>query len=146
MRNNKEIVIRYVEKPAREKDNADVLIRWFCEALGLSKEDEKNSIEEKMLKKFIYAALKDRGISSGELDFGKPVPRSTVIYHLNRFVDAGLIVKRGRRYYLRSIDMAGVIKELEYDMDREIRRMLDMAEELNRIILKSANRRRNPSG
>ncbi|MGC8622479.1 MAG: winged helix-turn-helix domain-containing protein [Candidatus Micrarchaeia archaeon] len=141
MRSSKEIVIRSVDKPVREKDNVDVLIKWFCEAFGLSKEDEKDSIEEKILKKFIYAALKDKGISSGELKFGKPIPRSTIIYHLNRFIDAGLIIKRGRRYYLRSVDMAGVIKELEYDMDREIRRMLDMAEDLNRIILKSSKRR-----
>ncbi|MGC8648413.1 MAG: winged helix-turn-helix domain-containing protein [Candidatus Micrarchaeia archaeon] len=141
MRSSKEIVIRSVDKPVREKDNVDVLIKWFCEAFGLSKEDEKDSIEEKILKKFIYAALKDKGISSGELKFGKPIPRSTIIYHLNRFIDAGLIIKRGRRYYLRSVDMAGVIKELEYDMDREIKRMLDMAEDLNRIILKSSKRR-----
>ncbi|MGC8478980.1 MAG: winged helix-turn-helix domain-containing protein [Candidatus Micrarchaeia archaeon] len=141
MRSSKEIVIRSVDKPVREKDNVDALIKWFCEAFGLSKEDEKDSIEEEILKKFIYAALKDKGISSGELKFGKPIPRSTIIYHLNRFIDAGLIIKRGRRYYLRSVDMAGVIKELEYDMDREIRRMLDMAEDLNRIILKSSKRR-----
>jgi predicted transcriptional regulator len=137
MNGNKEIVIRSIEKPSRGKENADTLIRWFCVAFGLSKSDEKESLEEKILKKFIYAAFKNEGLSSSEISFGKPIPRSTIIYHLNRFVELGIIVKRGRKYYLRAMDMASTIKELEYDMNREMMKMFDIAEELNNMVLKS---------
>ncbi|MEM3227509.1 MAG: hypothetical protein QXR58_02325 [Candidatus Micrarchaeaceae archaeon] len=137
MKGGKEIVIRSIEKPVRGKESADMLIRWFCEALGLSKQDEKESIEEKILKKFIYAAFNNKGLSSSEISLGKPIPRSTIIYHLNHFIDIGVVVKKGRKYYLRSVDMASTIKELEYDMNREMKKLFDMAEELNNIMLKS---------
>jgi len=56
-----------------------------------------------------------------------------VIYHLNRFIEAGVIVKRGRKYHLRAKEMAKVVEELEYDIDREMHRMLDMAKDFDRL-------------
>ena len=141
MRGRKEIVIRSVEKPDIGRGKPDNLIRWFCEALGLSAESG-DDLEERILKDFIYAAFRDRGLSSSEIKLDRPTPRSTVVYHLNRFVDLGLVVKRGRRYYLRATDMAKVVEELEYDMNREMMKMLDMARELDSIMLKSMMKKR----
>lgn len=141
MRGRKEIVIRSVEKPDIGRGKPDNLIRWFCEALGLSAESG-DDLEEKILKDFIYAAFRDRGLSSSEIKLDRPTPRSTVVYHLNRFVDLGLVVKRGRRYYLRATDMSKVVEELEYDMNREMMKMLDMARELDSIMLKSMMKKR----
>ncbi len=44
---------------------------------------------------------------------------------MNRFIDAGLLVKRGRKYYLRASEMQKAIEEIEYDINREMQRMLD---------------------
>ncbi len=125
------IEIRAIEKPD-EKD-PDKIIRWFVAVLGLSG-DEKNSIEEQILRDFTEAAREgEEGLSSSELKFDRDVARSTVIYHLNRFINAGIIVKHGRKYHLRATEMSKVIEELEYDINREMQRMLDMAKEFDRM-------------
>ncbi|MCL4379106.1 MAG: hypothetical protein M1160_03155 [Candidatus Marsarchaeota archaeon] len=125
------IEIRAIEKPD-EKD-PEKMLRWFVAALGLSG-DEKNSIEEQILRDFAVATREGcEGLSSSELKFDRDVARSTVIYHLNRFIDAGIIVKHGRKYHLRATEMSKVIEELEYDINREMQRMLDMAKEFDRI-------------
>ncbi|EQD48545.1 hypothetical protein B1A_14003, partial [mine drainage metagenome] len=111
----------------------DALISWFCEVLGLSGSGESKSIESEILKRFLVAASKDMGVSSSEINLGKDVPRSTVIYHLNRLVESGLVVKRGRKYYMRAQALSTSIEEIEYDIDREFQRMLDMAREFDRL-------------
>lgn len=124
------IEIRVLEKPD-DKDPKKILM-WFVAAFGLSS-DDKDSIEGQILKDFAYATKRTEGLSSAELTFDKEVARSTVIYHLNRLMEVGLVVKKGRKYHLRAMDMTKVIEEIEYDIEREMQRMLDTAKEFDRL-------------
>ncbi len=124
------IVIKAVDKPAYR--NPDEFIRWLCEAFGLSNPNEKDSIEAEILKRFVVAAAGNTGISSSQIVLKPKVARSTVIYHLNRFIDSGLVVKKGRKYYLRAQELSSAIEEIEYDINREMMRILDAAREFDR--------------
>ena len=118
-----QIMVRFVEKP--DQNDAEGIIRWFCDVFGLSNPEDENPVEEQILKSFVEAARDGKGLSSAELDLEAKLARSTVIYHLNRFRDAGLIVKRGRKYYLRAGEMEKVIQEIGYDLERELRGLID---------------------
>ncbi len=126
------IVIRFFERP--DSDEPEEIIRWFCRVFGLSNPEEKDPIEEQILLEFARAAKKSDGLSSSELDIDTNLARSTIIYHLNRFIEVGLIVKKGRKYYLRGSEMQKAIEEIEYDIEREMRRMLDTAKEFDRLM------------
>lgn len=127
------ISIRSISVP--DKKNTKHLIKWFCMAFGLESDNSKDmEVEEELLKKFIEAAYNDMGISSSQITLKTPMARSTVIYHLNRFIVSGLVVKKGRKYYLRATDMYRSIEEIEYDLNREMRRMLDTAKEFDRLM------------
>jgi DNA-binding transcriptional ArsR family regulator len=127
-----QIAIRFIEKP--DQNDAEGIIRWYCDVFGLSNPDAENPIEEQILKSFVEAARDGRGLSSSELDLETKLARSTVIYHLNRFRDAGLIVKRGRKYFLRAAKMEGVIQEIGYDLERELRGLVDNAKRLDMMM------------
>jgi predicted transcriptional regulator len=126
------IVIRTVEMP--RQDEPDKMIKWFCAALGFPAEGIGISIEEQMLKKFIMASQENKGLPSSEFHFKPKIARSTVIYHLNRFIEAGLVIKKGRKYYLRGAEMQRTMEEIQYDMEREMRRMIDMAREFDTMV------------
>lgn len=126
------IEIRAVERP--DGNDPVKVIRWFCAALGLSNGRDDISIEEQILRDFMFAPQKGDGLASSELEFDRQLPRSTVIYHLNRFIDAGILVKKGRKYYLRANEMSKIIEEIEYDINREMQRMLDIARELDTMM------------
>lgn len=125
------IVIQFTEMP--DFDDPKSMIRWFCIAFGLCGM-EGGGIEEKILSKFTETASGGEGITSSELKEEIDLSRSTVIYHLNRFIDSGLVVKRGRKYYLRASEMHKAIEEIEYDIEREMKRMMDIAMEFDRIM------------
>ncbi len=130
MGNEEKIVIRTVNKP--EKQNFDELIAWFCRSFDLS--EDENSLESTMLKEIVGTSFSGSGITSKELNNKLATPRTTVIYHLNRFINSGLIVRKGRRYFLRSQDMESTIEELQADMFREFNRMIEFAEKLDQIM------------
>ncbi len=127
------IIIRIVERP--DLDDSKKMIKWFCEVFGLADDNDSfNSISEQILKNFIEAAHSSTGLSSSELNLHTDLARSSVIYHLNRFVDAGLLVKKGRKYYLRASEMQKAIEEIEYDINREMQKMIDTAREFDRLM------------
>lgn len=130
----KEIIIKSISRP--DYNDPKALLKWFCTVFGLEEKASKGSkdIEEQILINFLYAAKEGRGISSTELKIEPKIPRSTLIYHLNRFVDIGIIVRRGHKYYLRANDMSKVIEEINYDIDREFMKMLNVAKEFDRLI------------
>ena len=120
------IAIKPVNKPAKE--NVDALVSWFCESLDLS---DKDNLEPTMLKQIINKSINGSGITSMELKVMLRMPRTTVIYHLNRFICSGIVVRKGRKYYLRSTDMASTLEELQADMQREFVRMIEFAQKMD---------------
>ena len=125
------IVIRVLEKP--DFNDPEKLIKWFVSVLGLSGEGEIDSIGEQILSEFANATYLDKGLSSSELKLDTSLARSTVIYHLNRFIDSGLLVKKGRKYYLRASEMSKAIGN-RCDIDRELSRMLDTAKQFDKLM------------
>lgn len=131
--NMEKIIIKVTEKPNRDPEK---IINWFCIVFGLSDEEEKNNIETQILKKFIMnAENKNNGITSSDLKFNKHIPKSTVIYHLNRFISSGLIIKKGRKYYLRATNLLKAIEEIEYDINKEFKKMLDIALDFDKLMI-----------
>ncbi len=128
MATEEKIVIRQVNRPARQ--NVDGLVNWFCESLDLG---NKGALEPVMLKEIINRSMNGNGVTSKELNSKLDTPRTTVIYHLNRFIYSGIVVRKGRKYYLRSEDMASTIEELQSDMEREFGRLIEFAEKMDAL-------------
>ncbi|MGC8479526.1 MAG: hypothetical protein ACP5M9_02565 [Candidatus Micrarchaeia archaeon] len=138
MGNIERIAIRVVGRP--QKDDLDHLSTWFCEVFDLS--DKDNNIEPLMLKKLIMKSISGDGITSKELKKDLDTPRSTVIYHLNRFIYAGLIIRKGRKYYLRSDDLTSTIEDIQAEMVREFDRVINLAQKMDSILEVGKNGRR----
>lgn len=123
------IVIKQVPKPTKE--NADALVVWFCKTFDM--QVESDSMEPGLFKEIVTNSITGTGITSKDLNEKLDVPRSTVIYHLNRFIYSGLVVRKGRRYYLRSEGMTGTIEELQADMQRDFNRMMEFAQKMDEL-------------
>lgn len=132
------IVIKSASKPSKE--SIDNLSEWFCEVFDLS--NKESGIEPAILRKLLESTINGEGVTSKELNKNLDVPRSTIIYHLNRFIYSGLAVRQGREYYLRSQDFASTLEDLEADMLREFKRMESFAEKLDQIMQSDLNGRR----
>ncbi len=124
------IVIRTTARPIT--NNPEDIIRWVCVEFGFSSGLEEDKTVEKMLEELAEAARDSKGLTSSELQKDKELARSTIIYHLNRFMDSGIVVKQGRHYYLRAMELSKAIEEIEYDMQKEMQKMIDTAKEFDK--------------
>jgi predicted transcriptional regulator len=130
MSSGDKIIIKTVGKPSERGDAAE-LVDWFCRVFGLS--GEKSEIEPVLLKEIIQTSMHGDGTTSKVLNQKLKLPRSTVIYHLNRFIYSGLVIRRGRKYYLRSEDMESTLEELQNEIDREFGRMMEFAQRMDSL-------------
>lgn len=132
------IAIRQVNRPNRE--SMGEIIEWFCEVFDLA--DKDNELEPAIFKEIVSNSMKEGGITSKELTDELDMPRSTVIYHLNRFIDTGLVVRKGRKYQLRAGDLASTIEDIQSDMLREFGRMIGLAQKMDEMIEVESHARR----
>ncbi|MCL5430213.1 MAG: winged helix-turn-helix domain-containing protein [Candidatus Marsarchaeota archaeon] len=124
------IIIKTVARPM--SNNPEDIIRYICIEFGFSSGLDEDKSVEKILEELAEAARDSRGLTSSELQKDKELARSTVIYHLNRFIDSGLVVKQGRQYYLRAMELSKAIEEIEYDLEKELKKMIDTAREFDK--------------
>ncbi len=136
MASGEKIVLKAVNKPA--KADVEELTEWFCKVFDFG----GKGLEPAMLKEIIENTTEGDGITSKDLNRKLEVPRTTVIYHLNRFIYSGIVVRKGRRYFLRSQDMQSTIEELQADMEREFNRMLEFAQKMDELIESDMHGRR----
>ncbi len=130
MAKEERIVLRRLNRPDSERE--DDLISWFCKAFDFA--ETGNDVEPMLLKEIAKASFGGSGVSSKELNKDLGVPRSTVLYHINRFISVGFIVRKGTKYYLRSASMTETIVGIQDDVEREFNRMMQYAERLDKMI------------
>jgi predicted transcriptional regulator len=130
MTNANKIVIKTVNKPGREDMKG--ITDWFLDSFDLSGKGDE--LEQKMFRELVETSMKGIGVTSKELNKDLDLPRSTVIYHLNRFIGSGLVVRKGRKYYLRAGDFESTIQELQAEMVMEFNRMMQFASKLDDLM------------
>lgn len=124
----REISIREpMEKPREHSIDND--IEWICECLGLA--DRENELATEIFKELLHATKERDGVSSKEITEKKNVTQGAIVYHLNIFMSSGLVVKQGRRYYLRSTSLDETMEGLEQDMLRRMRKLRELAKHID---------------
>jgi predicted transcriptional regulator len=119
------IIIRRIQIPVQE--DTERYIEWLCDCLGFGGDELAIEIFKDLLK----ANYEGKSPSSTELCRGKEVTRSAVIYHLNRFIERGLIERRGRAYSLRDTTLTSTIEEIEEDVERYFKRLKEVARKID---------------
>ena len=136
----REIAIRDVERPINTEHSIEKEIQWICQCLGFS--DDGNDIATDIFKELLRATRGREGITTSEIvEKEKPtrnITQGAVVYHLNIFIQRGVVIKEGRKYYLRSSRLDETIDEIEQDMLRRMKKMRELAkhidEELDRMM------------
>lgn len=120
------IVIMEARPPRGRTPSEEVA--WLCRCLGLDPEKDRLALE--VFSKLVEASRRGEGIRSIQISRREKVTQAAVVYHINTFMRSGLIVKRGREYYLRGGTLEQTLSELE---DEIVQRMKMMRQIANRI-------------
>ena|SRR3989338_5113228 len=114
------------DQVAPQEAELEELCRFFG---ALSSRDTERTVV-RVFRVVITRASPDKGIGSSEIANMESINRLTVLHHLNRLAELGVVDKRGVRYFMRDIDE--VLGDFEEHALESIRRARRIAREMER--------------
>jgi predicted transcriptional regulator len=110
----RQFTVKKLREPVEKKLDED--IEWVCTSLGFVTPRDQDKTALRILKALIVSAKDNEGLTSEELtDYVKPTIGS-VIYHLKKLMNAGLVVKMDSNYELRMNSFLKTIEEMEKEV------------------------------
>ena len=112
--------------------NLDNDIDFICQSFGYFTKRDKNNTAGRIFQYIIKKTAEDaEGVTSDEIANELDLTRGAIVYHLNNFISAGLIVRERNLYRLRSHCLKKSIDEIRNDAQRIFNEMMKIAEEID---------------
>lgn len=106
-------------------------LQEFSNALGMFSERDK---EKSCFRIFIVLFRDQNPLTSDEIAAQSHLSRATVIHHLNKLMDAGLVIEQKNHYQLRTHSFAKLVDYLEDDMKMYFEELRRLGENIDRDI------------
>jgi len=129
MRYLQRITIMSIRKPVQKNVNQE--LQWLGSSLGLFNLRDKDKSCFRVFIELIKNAKLGKPLSSDEIAYSLGLSRGTVVHHLNKLLDSGIVVEAERGYILRVSNLRGLIGEVEKDLERTLDELREMAEEID---------------
>ena len=126
------VTILKIKKPRREHDPNMELneeLQWFCRSFGLFGERDK---EKSCYRVFLKLMGDDHGLTSDEIAEETNITRGTVIHHINKLMDSGMVISQKNRYKLRTRNLSKLLREIEEDIDETFKEMERIAKKIDK--------------
>lgn len=125
------ITIVNVRKPARSLNDE---LQWLGSSLGLFGLRDKDRSCFRVFIELLKAAKTDNPLSSDEIAQRLRLTRGTVIHHINRLIEAGIVIYGKNGYLLRVNKLETLIDEIKKDAERSFEDMKRVAKELDQFL------------
>lgn len=126
---------RYAFKVFRKFPAEDLQedIRWICYALDLVQPRDKDETLVRVFKTILEVSREKQGLNTTEIAENLGFTRGTVLNHLKRLVQRGLIVQKGAFYELREHSLSHTIERIKDDVLRFVEDLLHVSEFIDRF-------------
>lgn len=123
--------ITIIKSRAPEKENLNYELQWFGNSLGLFNVRDKDKSCFRMFITLLKAVKKDEVLSSDELADRLNLSRGTIVFHLNKMMDSGIVITKNKKYMLRVENLKELIDEMERDMKKACSNLREIAEDID---------------
>ena len=118
--------ITFVKVRRIPAENINEDLQWLGNALGLFSLRDRDSSCFRVFIMLVRLTKKKEGITSDDIAQRLNLSRGTVIHHLTRLMDAGIVVRDHNGYILREQNLQRLIHDLRREME-------DFFSELDRV-------------
>ncbi len=125
----KQFVVRRLKEPTEKQLDKD--IEWVCNSFGFMSPRDQDKTAFKILKSLIKATKQDKGMTSEELTKVVEPTIGSVIYHLKKLMNAGIVVKPNSTYELRMNSLLTTIEEIGKDINLTLDNIKNIAKDID---------------
>lgn len=126
------ITIVNMRKPTHQ--NVNQQLQWLGSSLGLFGIRDKDKSCFRLFLELLKAAKMNTPLKSDDLATRLGLSRGTVVHHLTKLIEAGIVVPAENKYILRVDTLQELIDELEKDLQRTLNDLKEVAEEVDRYL------------
>ncbi len=126
------ITIISIRRPTERNINQE--LQWLGSSLGLFSLRDKDKSCFRLFVELIRSAKNKHPISSDELAYRLGLSRGTIIYHMNRLIEAGLVIPDRNKYILRVNTLKDLVDEVEKDLQRTCDELKKTAKEIDEYL------------
>lgn len=123
------ITIVNIRKPNEHNVNKE--LQWLGSSLGLFSLRDKDKSCFRVFIELLKSAKAKQALTSDELALKLSLSRGTIIHHINRLMESGLVVHEGNKYILRVENLKSLIEEIEKDIKRACEDLKEVAKEID---------------
>jgi predicted transcriptional regulator len=128
---HQKITIVSVRKPARNLNNE---LQWFGSSLGLFNLRDKDKSCFRVFIELLKAAKLDKPLTSDEIAAKLGLSRGTVIHHINKLIESGIVIPHNNRYMLRVNNLELLVDEIKTDAERTFYDLRKVAKEIDQFL------------
>ena len=130
MRISQRITIVRISRPVKKNLNEE--LQWLGSSLGLFGLRDKDKSCFRIFIELLKSAKSREPMTSDQLANKLHLSRGTVVHHLNKLMDSGIVVAYRNRYTLRVENLEALISELRKDLKRTIDDLSEVAEDVDK--------------
>ncbi len=119
-----------IRQPYPEK-NIHHQLQWLGLSLGLFGERDKDKSCFRIFIEMLKRAKLKSAMTSDEIAARTKLSRGTVVHHLNKLIDAGLVRVVRNTYMLGGDNLSLLVEELQRDAERTYEQLAKVAAELD---------------
>ena len=123
------ITIVNIRKPAEHNVNQE--LQWLGSSLGLFNLRDKDKSCFRVFIELLKSAKAKHTLTSDELASRLSLSRGTIIHHINKLMESGIVIHEGNNYTLRVENLKNLIDEVERDIKRACEDLKDIANEID---------------
>ena len=109
------ITIIRSSKPA--KDDINRQLQWFGGTLGLFNLRDKDKSCFRVFITLLQGLKENKKMTSDEIAMRTRLSRGTVVHHLNKLMDSGIVVNQRNKYSLRMDNLEEMVEHIKRDAD-----------------------------
>jgi len=118
-----------VRRVPEENINQD--LQWLGSSLGLFNARDKDSSCFRVFITIVKKAKRNEPISSDEIAERLQLSRGTVVHHLTRLMDSGIVVRERQGYLLRENTLQRLVEDIHRDIEKTFSDLQNVAKEID---------------
>jgi len=118
-----------IRRPAERNVNRE--LQWLGSSLGLFNLRDKDKSCFRVFIELLKSAKAQKTLTSDQLATRLDLSRGTIIHHINRLLESGIVIHEGNTYTLRVENLKSLIDEVEKDIKRACDDLREVAKEID---------------
>ena len=120
------IKIRKIHSP-----NVNQELQWLGNSLGLFNLRDKDSSCFRVFITLVRPARQNKHVSSDDIAEKLSLSRGTVVHHLTKLMDSGIVLREREGYILRESNLQNLVRDLQRDMEGMFTELNEVAREVD---------------